>query len=266
MYLIDTHTHLYYTDDPTELNAQMDRCVNNHVQQLLFPNVDVNSIELIQNTISRFPEHCFAMLGLHPCSVKEDYLQQLEIIKNLIDQSIQSEQPFKLFGIGEIGLDLHWDTTTLGIQKDAFRIQTAWAKQLNLPVTIHCRDAYEPLFELLEEVQDGTLSGVLHCFTGDLEQANRVLEYGLYLGIGGVVTYKNAGLDHVVKQIPVHKIVLETDSPYLAPVPFRGKKNESSFLLNIAEKVADLQQISIEELAEVTTNTAAKLFKLPVQN
>src|SRR5690606_37888448 len=176
------------------------------------------------------------MMGLHPCDVNADFRQELDLIEQAISEN-------KIYGIGEIGIDLHWDKTTLPLQQEAFRAQTGWAKTLGLPVSIHCRNAFDELFEVLEEVQDGRLTGVLHCFTGNAKQAQRAIDLGLHLGIGGVVTYKNAGLDTVVADLDLRHLVLETDAPYLAPVPYRGKKNESSYLLNIAQKIADLQRI-----------------------
>src|SRR5690554_5090904 len=262
--LTDTHTHIYYTTNEQVLKDMMQRCTANNIHRLILPNVDTASIDLVFGTVSKYPGQTFAMLGLHPCSVKEDFSDQLAIIKTFIDKSMDrvGSQP-PIFAIGEIGLDLYWDKNTLKWQQEAFRIQTDWAKTLNLPVSIHCREAYDELFEMLEEVQDGRLRGVLHCFTGTIEQAQKTIEYGLHLGIGGVVTFKNAGLDQVVKEIPLQHIVLETDAPYLAPVPFRGKQNESSYLLYIAEKVADLHGVSIEGLSKITSENADRTFKLP---
>lgn len=242
----------------------MHRCIQHHVHRLILPNVDTASIPLVYDVVNRYPEYCFAMLGLHPCSVKEDFEDVLARIKAELDQKdngVSSIPP--IYAIGEIGLDMYWDKSTLPWQQEAFRVQTQWAKNLNLPVSIHCREAYDELFELLEEVQDGRLRGVLHCFTGDLDQATKTIDFGLHLGIGGVVTFKNAGLDKVVSQVPLEHLVLETDTPYLAPVPFRGKQNESSYLLYIAEKIADLHQVSLEELATVTSSNADRIFHLP---
>lgn len=262
--LTDTHTHIYYTTNEQVLKEMMQRCTANNIHRLILPNVDTASIDLVFGTVSKYPGQTFAMLGLHPCSVKEDFSDQLATIKTFIDKSMDREESYPpLFAIGEIGLDLYWDKSSLKWQQEAFRIQTDWAKTLNLPVSIHCREAYDELFEMLEEVQDGRLRGVLHCFTGTIEQAKKTIEYGLHLGIGGVVTFKNAGLDQVVKEIPLQHIVLETDAPYLAPVPFRGKQNESSYLLYIAEKVADLHGVSIEELSKITSENADRIFKLP---
>ncbi len=253
MELTDTHTHLYYLYGTPELATQMQRCFDNGVKYCLLPNVDSESIVKVLGTVVAYPDNCFAMMGLHPCDVKSDYPQELA----RIEQAISSN---KIYGIGEIGIDLHWDKTTLPLQQEAFRIQTRWAKDAGLPVSIHCRNAFDELFELLEEVQDGRLTGVLHCFTGNAEQAKRTIDLGLHLGIGGVLTYKNAGLDTVVAGIDLRHVVLETDAPYLAPVPHRGKKNESSYLLYIAQKIADLHGIPVDAVAAITTENAKRVF------
>jgi len=253
MQLTDTHTHIYYHATSNELDLQIKRCLDNDINRLFLPNVDLKSIDLIRNTVTRFPNNCFPMLGLHPCSVKEDFHSVLEEMKKELGGS-------KVYAIGEIGLDLYWDKTTLSIQQEAFRIQVGWAKELNLPIVIHCRDAFDELFDLLEELNDKKLRGVFHCFTGTIEQAKKAIDYGFYLGIGGVVTFKNAGLDKVVKEIDLQHLVLETDAPYLAPVPFRGKENESSYLRYVAEKVADLHQVSVEEVADITTQNSRVVF------
>jgi TatD DNase family protein len=193
------------------------------------------------------------MLGLHPCDVKANYKDELATIEREIAQR-------KVYAIGEIGIDLHWDKTTLSIQKEAFRTQIAWAKQLDLPIVIHCREAFDEIFEILCELKDEKLRGIFHCFSGTLEQAEKVIKLGFYLGIGGVLTYKNSGLDQVVAKIPLEHIVLETDSPYLTPVPFRGKPNESSYLVYVAQKLADIKQISIEDIAEITTQNSRLVF------
>ncbi|SMG21600.1 TatD family hydrolase [Sphingobacterium psychroaquaticum] len=251
--LTDTHTHIYYHAGTEKLKEQMDRCFDRNIQKLFLPNVDTESIPLVMDTVHAYPTHCFPMLGLHPCSVKENYKEELANIEKAIAEH-------KIYAIGEIGLDLYWDKTTLEIQKDAFRTQVAWAKSLNLPIDIHCRAAFDELFVLLEELKDDKLFGILHCFTGTLEQAKQAIDLGFALGIGGVVTYKNSGLDQVVKQVDLKHIVLETDAPYLAPTPFRGKENESSYLYHVAEKVADLQEVTIETLATITTENAKRIF------
>ncbi|WP_294185541.1 TatD family hydrolase [uncultured Sphingobacterium sp.] len=253
MLLTDTHTHIYYHAGTTKLQENLQRCFDNDIQRLFLPNVNSASIKPVFDTAAAYPDHCFPMLGLHPCDVKENYVEELEIIR-------KSLETYKVYAIGEIGLDLYWDKSTLEIQKKAFRTQVQWAKELSLPIDIHCREAFTELFELLEELHDDKLFGILHCFTGSLEQANRAIELGFALGIGGVVTFKKAGLDQVVKEIDLKHIVLETDAPYLAPVPFRGKENESSYLTYIAQKVADLHQISIEKVAEITTENSKRIF------
>jgi TatD DNase family protein len=253
MVLTDTHTHLYYETDPQALTALMQRSLDNQVSRLFLPNVDVASIPLVMNLSALYPQNSFPMLGLHPCDVKETYKEELATIYAAIPSQ-------KIYAIGEIGIDLYWDKTTLASQIEAFETQINWAKDLNLSIVIHCRDAFEEVYALLLKHRDEKLRGIFHCFTGTLEQAQQIIALGFYLGIGGVVTYKNAGLDAVVAQIPVEYLVLETDSPYLPPVPFRGKPNESSYLLHIAQKVADLHQISIQELARITTENSSKIF------
>ncbi|MFC3196830.1 TatD family hydrolase [Parapedobacter deserti] len=253
MKLTDTHTHLYYAYGTPELDIQMQRCFANGVQKLLLPNVNSKSISQVFGTVAAYPDHCYAMMGLHPCDVKADYRDELAIIEEAISEN-------HIYGIGEIGIDLHWDKTTLSLQQEAFRIQTGWAKTLGIPVSIHCRNAFDELFQLLDEVQDGRLTGVLHCFTGNSEQAKRAIDLGLSLGIGGVVTYKNAGLDTVAAALDLNHIVLETDAPYLTPAPYRGKKNESSYLLYIAQKIADLHGVDVDTVAAATTENAERIF------
>jgi TatD DNase family protein len=253
MIFTDTHTHLYYEQDLEKQAQLMERCFENNVNRLFLPNVDVASIAMIDDLVLKYPAHCFAMAGLHPCDVKEDYLSTLEEI-------YQSIAPRKIYAIGEIGIDLYWDKTTLAIQQDAFHKQIAWAKALELPIVIHCREAFDEVFEVLESERDEKLRGIFHCFTGNVAQAKQAIDLNFYLGIGGVVTYKKAGLDAVLSEIPLSNLVLETDSPYLAPVPFRGKPNESSYLIYIAQKLADIYQKPVSEIAEVTTANSVKIF------
>lgn len=253
MLLTDTHTHLYYETDPQKRADLMQRCFDNRINRLFLPNVDVESVTQVYNLVDAYPENVFPMLGLHPCSVKDDWEQVLAAIK-------ASHQNHKIYAIGEIGIDLYWDKTTLPQQIAAFKQQIAWAKSLKLPIVIHCRDAFDEVFEVLEQEQGDDLRGIFHCFTGNLEQAQKVISLGFYLGIGGVVTYKNAGLDKILPQIDLRHIVLETDSPYLTPVPHRGKPNESSYLIYVAQKVADVYQTSIETVADITTANSKKIF------
>lgn len=253
MLLTDTHTHLYYESDDQKLDQLMQRCFDNKIGRLFLPNVDLASIESIDKMVAKYPEVCFAMAGLHPCDVKEGF-------ENVLSQIYETIAGRKIYAIGEIGIDLYWDKSTLEIQKAAFREQIRWAKDLDLPIVIHCRDAFDEVFEVLASEKDDKLRGILHCFTGNLEQAMETISLGFHLGIGGVVTYKKAGLDLVLAEIPIEHLVLETDSPYLAPVPYRGKPNESSYLIHIAQKVADIYGISIAEVAEVTTANSRKIF------
>jgi TatD DNase family protein len=253
MILTDTHTHLYYETDPEKLSDLMQRSLDNKVCRLFLPNVDSESIPLVFGLSEQYPDHCFPMLGLHPCDVKENFMEELDRINKEIAHR-------KIYAIGEIGIDLHWDKTTLSIQQEAFRTQIDWAKNLDLPIVIHCRDAFDEIFEILSDLNDDRLRGIFHCFSGTLEQALKVIGLGFYLGIGGVLTYKNSGLDKVIRDVSLEHLVLETDSPYLTPVPFRGKPNESSYLIYIAQKLADLKQVSLEEVAEVTTRTSRLVF------
>ena len=253
MILTDTHTHLYYETDPEKLSDLMQRSLDNKVSRLFLPNVDSESMALVFGLTEQYPEYCFPMLGLHPCDVKENFKEELDSISKEIARR-------KIYAIGEIGIDLHWDKTTLSIQQQAFRTQIGWAKHSGLPIVIHCREAFDEIFDILSELKDDKLRGIFHCFSGTLEQAEKVIQLGFYLGIGGVLTYKNSGLDKVVQDISLDHLVLETDSPYLTPVPFRGKPNESSYLIYIAQKLADLKQVSLEEIAEVTTYNSRVVF------
>lgn len=253
MVLTDTHTHLYYETDEAKRAELIQRCADNDINRLFLPNVDASSLSLVFSLVKSYPDKCYPMLGLHPCSVKEDWKNELTKIQAPVNDH-------KIFAIGEIGIDLYWDKTLLKEQIAAFRAQIAWAKQLRLPIVIHCRDAFDEVFEVLEQEHDEYLRGIFHCFTGTLAQAEKVIALGFYLGIGGVVTYKNAGLDKTVQQINLKHIVLETDSPYLTPVPHRGKPNESSYLVYVAQKVAELHQTDIETVARITTENSRMIF------
>ncbi|RFZ91820.1 TatD family deoxyribonuclease [Mucilaginibacter conchicola] len=253
MVLTDTHTHLYYEADAAKRDELMQRCKQNGIGRLFLPNVDAASVPMMFELLQAYPDNCYPMLGLHPCSVKEDWEEELAVIQPAIHQH-------KIYAIGEIGIDLYWDKTTLTQQVQAFKLQIKWAKALDLPIVIHCRDAFDEVYQVLLDEQDEKLRGIFHCFSGTLEQAQKVIDLGFYLGIGGVVTYKNAGLDKVVEQIELKHLVLETDSPYLTPVPYRGKPNESSYLIYVAQKVADLHNKFVEEVAEITTANSKAVF------
>ena len=252
MILTDTHTHLYYEQDAEKRDALMQRCFDNGVSRLFLPNVDIESVGKINALMAAYPNNCFPMLGMHPCSVKGDWETELEAIKK--------SDVGTVYAIGEIGIDLYWDKTNLSDQVRAFKQQIAWAKSLELPIVIHCREAFNEVFEVLEEEKDNLLRGIFHCFTGNAEQAQRAIDLGFYLGIGGVVTYKNGGLDKILPQIDVSHIVLETDSPYLSPVPHRGKPNESSYLIYVAQKVAEIYQTDLETVAGITTANSKNIF------
>ncbi|MFD2872219.1 TatD family hydrolase [Mucilaginibacter ximonensis] len=253
MILTDTHTHLYYQQDDQKRAELIQRCLDNDVKRLFLPNVDAASIPQVFQLVKEYPDMCYPMLGMHPCSVKEGWKAELQVIRD-------SHKDNTIYAIGEIGIDLYWDKTTLDIQVQAFREQINWAKSLKLPIVIHCRDAFNEVFEVLEQENDDDLHGIFHCFTGNLEQAQRAIDLGFYLGIGGVVTYKNGGLDKFLQQIDLSHIVLETDSPYLTPVPHRGKPNESSYLIYVAQKVAELYQTDISTVADITTANSKKIF------
>ena len=251
--LIDTHAHLYLEQFDEDRTEMLQRARQEGVGKFYLPNIDSSSVERMLNMEAQFPNECFAMMGLHPCSVKENYKSELSVVEKWLD-----ERPFA--AVGEIGTDLYWDKTFIEEQKTAFEIQAGWAKTLHLPIVIHCRDSMDLTIELVRQEQDGRLKGIFHCFGGTLEQAKVIIDLGFYLGIGGVLTYKKSGLDVVLQQIPMEHLVLETDSPYLAPVPFRGKRNESAYIRQIAEKLAEVKSTSLEEVERVTTENAEKIF------
>jgi TatD DNase family protein len=251
---IDTHTHLYSAEFNDDRSEMIQRSLTNGVEKLLLPNIDIESIEGMHQLVKDYPTNCYAMMGLHPGYVKEDWEQQLAIIKDYLFKG-------NYIAVGEIGIDLYWDKTFIEEQKSAFSQQVNWAKELNLPIVIHAREAFQEIFDILDVLHDDRLKGIFHCFTGDSDQAKKALSYkGFKLGIGGVLTYKKAELDKVLENIDLSNIVLETDSPYLPPVPYRGKRNESSYLVHIAEKLADVYQISLKEVEEVTTKNTFELF------
>jgi TatD DNase family protein len=255
MYIIDTHTHLYSESFDEDRTAMIERAIEEGVQKMLLPNIDVDSIEPMYTLCKQFPRNCFPMMGLHPGYINEKWEENLAIVKQHLFER-------ENIAVGEIGMDLYWDKTFKDEQAQAFRIQIEWAKELKLPIVIHARDAFDEIFEIVDELNDSTLSGVFHCFTGNLEQAKRIENYGGFkIGIGGVLTYKKSGLDEVVKEVPLEMLLLETDSPYLPPTPFRGKRNESAYINYVAEKLAEIKGVSVEELAKITTKNAENLFK-----
>lgn len=251
---IDTHTHLYAEEFNADRPQVIKKAISAGVKKMYLPNIDSSSIEGMLALEKEYPENCFPMMGLHPCSVNESVEQELKVVEEWL-------QKRKFCAVGEIGLDLYWDKTFFEQQKMAFKKQIDWALQYDLPIVIHCRDAFNEIFDLLASYQKLPL-GIFHCFSGNLEQANKIISTTQFkLGIGGVVTFKNSGLDKVVEQIDMQHLVLETDSPYLAPAPFRGKRNESGYLMMVAEKVAAIKNLSIAEVAEITTKNAMEIFK-----
>ena len=260
MRLIDTHTHQYMSKFDSDRPESIERCLEAGVDTLLLPNIDVESIPRVLSMMEKWPGVCHGMMGLHPCHVDGDFENALSVIKNQLDNPPEGKS---FIAVGEIGMDLYWDKTYIEQQKLAFIEQCTWAKERNLPVVIHVRDSWEELFETMDKVNDDELKGVFHCFTGSQKEAERALEYGGFLlGIGGVSTYKNGGLDKVLPGVGLENLVLETDSPYLSPEPFRGKRNESSYVRHVADRVAEILNLTTEEVAQVTTENSVNLFKL----
>lgn len=255
MIFTDTHTHLYSEQFDKDRALAIKRALELGVSRFFIPAIDSTYYQAMLALEKEFSANTFLMMGLHPTHVKENYTEELAFVKKELDR-----RPF--YAVGEIGIDLYWDKTFLQQQQDAFKTQIKWAKEKKLPIAIHCRDAFNEIFEILEEEKGTNLSGVFHCFTGNLEQAKKAISYNLKLGIGGIVTFKNGKIDTFLKKIPIKNIVLETDAPYLAPTPYRGKRNESSYLLKVAEKIADVYEISLSDVAKITTKNAEELFKI----
>ncbi|MCF6401434.1 TatD family hydrolase [Chitinophaga filiformis] len=251
---IDTHAHLYGEEFSADRTAMVERALAAGVSRLYLPNIDSTSIEGMLALEAQFPDNCSAMMGVHPCYINENVEQELSVVREWL-----AKRPFK--AIGEIGLDFYWDTTYREQQYHAFRSQLELAREYNLPVAIHSRESTRECIDEVKALQDGRLSGVFHCFSGTLEEAKEIIDLGFYLGIGGVVTFKKSGLDKILEDIDLQYVVLETDAPYLAPVPYRGKRNESAYIPLIGEKIADVKNLKIADVATMTTNNALKLFK-----
>ncbi|MDA7825123.1 TatD family hydrolase [Flavobacteriaceae bacterium] len=254
MIITDTHTHLYseqFDDDRVEV---IERALAAGVTRFFIPAIDSSYTKSMYALESRYPNNMFLMTGVHPTHVKADYLVELAHIKEQLNSR-------EFVAIGEIGIDLYWDRSTLKLQQEMFKLQIQLAKQYRLPVVIHCRDAFDEVFQILEEEKGSELFGIFHCFTGNLEQAQKAISFNMKLGIGGVVTFKNGKIDQFLKQISLDHIVLETDAPYLAPVPYRGKRNESSYILNVLEKLSDIYSMSSNEIASITTKNSKSIFK-----
>ena len=255
MIITDTHTHLYSEAFDEDRDKMMQRAFNKGVTRFFIPAIDSTYTKAMFELEKNYPENVFLMMGLHPTSVKENYKEELTHVEKLL-----SERPF--IAIGEIGIDLYWDKSTLSIQQEAFRHQIKLSKKYKLPIVIHCRESFDEIFEVLEEEKGDDLFGVFHCFTGTLEQAQRAISYNMKLGIGGVVTFKNGKIDQFLNQIDLKHIVLETDSPYLAPTPYRGKRNESSYIINVLDKLSYIYGISATEIANITTANSKEVFKV----
>ena len=253
MIITDTHTHLYSKQFDEDRDEMMQRAINEGVSRFFIPAIDSGYNKAMFELEKNYPDYVFLMMGLHPTSVKENYLEELSLVKEWLDKR-------KFYAVGEIGIDLYWDKTFLKEQQEAFKKQIDWAKEKELPIVIHCRESFDEIFEVLDDVKDDKLFGIFHCFTGTKEQAERAISYNMKLGIGGVVTFKNGKIDQFLNEIPLKHIVLETDAPYLAPVPYRGKRNESSYIINVLDKLADIYNLTPEEIAAVTTRNSKEVF------
>ncbi|NVK53570.1 MAG: TatD family hydrolase [Flavobacteriaceae bacterium] len=251
--ITDTHTHLYSEQFDEDRAAMMQRAKDAGVSRFFIPAIDSSYTERMLDLEQKFNKEVFLMMGLHPTSVKENYKEELTHVKKWIDKK-------DFVAIGEIGIDLYWDKTFLPQQQEAFRIQIQWAKEKNLPIVIHCRDAFDEIFDILETEKDDQLFGIFHCFTGTFEQAQKAISYNMKLGIGGVATFKNGKIDKFLNQIDLKHIVLETDAPYLAPTPYRGKRNESSYITQIIEKLAAIYGKTFEKIAQITTQNSKEIF------
>ncbi len=256
MQLIDTHTHLFLEQFDNDRDEVVERAIANGVEKLILPNIDSSTIADMLNLSKKYPENCFPLIGLHPTSVDENFEKELEIVEEYLAKE-------KFYGIGEIGIDLYWDKTFLQQQEQAIIHQIKLAKTHSLPIVIHVRNSFDEVLNIVDKYNDDNLTGIFHCFTGDYEQAKHIIEYGGFkLGIGGVLTFKNSNLGDVLTNVPLEHIVLETDSPYLAPTPYRGKRNESAYVVKVAEKLASIHNLSLKEIAEITSSNALEIFSL----
>lgn len=255
MIITDTHTHLYSEQFNDDRHEVIQRAISLGVERFFIPAIDSTYTKAMLQLEKEFPENVHLMMGLHPTHVKENYEDELKHVKDMLVQ-----RPF--VAVGEIGIDLYWDKSTLQLQQDAFKRQIKLAKHYKLPIVIHCRESFNEIFEILEEEKGDDLFGIFHCFTGTLEQAHQAISYNMKLGIGGVVTFKNGKIDKFLNQINLNHIVLETDSPYLAPTPYRGKRNESAYILNIVQKLSTIYNKPVEKIAEITTVNSKAIFNI----
>ena len=255
MNIIDTHTHLYLNQFKEDIDDVIARAKEIGIKKFIFPAIDSSHFDSMHNLKNKYPEEIYLMSGLHPTDVKENFKDELNFVENTL-------KTYNYVAIGEIGIDLYWDINYLTQQREAFKFQIRLAIKHDLPIVIHCREAFSEIFEILDKENSNKLRGVFHCFTGTLEEAQRAIDLGFFLGVGGVVTFKNGGIDKFLHEIDLKNIVLETDSPYLAPVPFRGKRNESSYIIYVLEKLSEIYGISKEKIAEITSKNAEKVFRL----
>ncbi|MGB6267772.1 MAG: TatD family hydrolase [Olleya sp.] len=255
MIITDTHTHLYSQAFDADREQIIQRALQNGVTRFFIPAIDSTYTKSMLDLQTNYPENVFLMMGLHPTHVKDNYKDELQHVTEMLNLH-------QFYAVGEIGIDLYWDKSTLAIQQEAFRHQIKLAKQHKLPIVIHCRDAFDEIFEILEEEKSDDLYGIFHCFTGTIEQAHQAISYKMKLGIGGVATFKNGKIDQFLNQIELKHIVLETDSPYLAPKPYRGKRNESSYIIKVLEKLSEIYEVSQEKIAEITTENSKAVFSI----
>ncbi len=259
MILTDTHTHLYLEQFDEDREMVVKRAIDNGTKYMLLPNIDSKTITPMLDLCAAFPKNIFPMMGLHPTDVKENYHDELQIVRSHLENE-------KFYAVGETGIDLYWDKTFIEEQKAALSMQIQMAKDFGLPIVLHVRESFDEVFEIIEKTINDKLTGVFHCFTGTREQAEKIIGWGFKLGIGGVLTYKNSGLDKIVEAVSLDHIILETDSPFLTPKPYRGKRNESSYIKYVAEKLSEVKGIPITKVAEITTHNAVELFKIPSDN
>ncbi|PTN07274.1 TatD family hydrolase [Mangrovibacterium marinum] len=253
--LIDTHSHIYTEEFLDDIDEVIQRAYENEVRKIVLPNIDSSTVRKMLDLSEQYPHICYPLMGLHPTSVNEDYEDELQLVEFWLQKQ-------KFYGIGEVGIDLYWDKTFVTEQIDAFRRQIRMAIKYDLPLVIHFRESFNEVMQVLKEEQVPGLRGVFHSFSGSLEQAQQVIDLGFKLGVNGVVTFKNSGMDKVIENIDPCHLILETDAPYLTPVPFRGKRNESSYLIYVAQRVADLHRMSVTELAKLSTRNAEHLFQI----
>lgn len=253
MIITDTHSHLYVEQFDEDRAEVIQKALDSGVSRFFIPAIDSTYYKRMFDLQNDYPKNIFLMAGLHPTHVKQNYLEELEVVYAQLNRK-------KFYAIGEIGIDLYWDKTTLKEQQTAFKMQISWAKEKEMPIVIHCREAFDEIFEVLEDEKDDKLYGIFHCFTGDLDQAKRAIDFNMKLGIGGVVTFKNGKIDQFLDQIDVSHIVLETDAPYLAPAPYRGKRNESVYILKVLEKLSEIYRLSPAQIAQRTTQNSKEIF------